>query len=244
MIIKNSGITVHKCIQNPGEFVITKCASYHAGFNMGFNCAEAVNFALKNWVDYGKSSGYCKCSNENVKIDINDYIQNLISSRKRSMGSPIVSIPALKRKEETPKVVYKISPKTDKKKQVANSLINKKRKREDIPEKKSESKSEKTKNSTTIKTNQAKYLENSNGKIQLSNTLIKKKEPEEKGIDNWVCCDKCNKWRKIPKSILCYFIHKILNTIRNFTLMASFVNSSTISIVNLLKKIGERIIPH
>ncbi len=206
MIVKNSGITVHKCIQNPGEFVITKCASYHAGFNMGFNCAEAVNFALKNWIDYGKSSGYCKCFNDNVKIDINDYVQNLKSSRKRSQGSPVVSIPALKNKEDIKKVVSKSSPKNEKMKPAEISLINKKRKREETPEKKIESKSDKTeKQAKIIKTNQAKSLENSDVKIKPLSGLIKKKVPEENAVDNWVCCDNCNKWRKIPKSKLFYF---------------------------------------
>ena len=52
-IIYDKGIKVHKCIQMPGEFVITFGGSYHAGFNMGFNWAEAVNFATKNWIDIG-----------------------------------------------------------------------------------------------------------------------------------------------------------------------------------------------
>lgn len=28
-------------------------AAYHAGFNSGFNCAEAVNFGLKEWIPVG-----------------------------------------------------------------------------------------------------------------------------------------------------------------------------------------------
>jgi hypothetical protein len=34
LLLKN-GITVHKTVQNPGEFVITTAKTYHAGFNMG-----------------------------------------------------------------------------------------------------------------------------------------------------------------------------------------------------------------
>lgn len=29
----------------PGEFMVLNAAAYHAGFNMGYNCAEAINFA-------------------------------------------------------------------------------------------------------------------------------------------------------------------------------------------------------
>jgi hypothetical protein len=44
-----------------GEFVITYPRGYHAGFNVGFNCAESVNFALESWIDLGRRAQYCKC---------------------------------------------------------------------------------------------------------------------------------------------------------------------------------------
>lgn len=37
-------------VQNPGEFIITFNKTFHAGFNMGYNLAEAVNFATPLWL--------------------------------------------------------------------------------------------------------------------------------------------------------------------------------------------------
>lgn len=150
---------------------MTKCASYHTGFNMGFNCAEAVNFALKNWLDYGKQSKYCKCSSDNVKIDLKTFVQNLNDNQKH----PFVT-------NSSPVKENQVEKSSTAKKE---ALTMKKRKREEAS--KSSSSDSHEKKSPKISK-------------QISVKSPSKETEGKNFVENWVCCDNCNKWRKIPKS--------------------------------------------
>ena len=58
---------------NPGEFVILNAGAYHAGFNQGFNCAEAVNFATEDWIPLGMKATRCCCKalgKDAVRVDM------------------------------------------------------------------------------------------------------------------------------------------------------------------------------
>jgi hypothetical protein len=51
--LKKRGVPVCRVVHEPGSFVVTMPNSYHAGFNTGFNVAEAVNFGAPRWLPYG-----------------------------------------------------------------------------------------------------------------------------------------------------------------------------------------------
>ncbi|XP_049273209.1 lysine-specific demethylase 5A isoform X1 [Rhipicephalus sanguineus] len=53
-ILQASGVPIYRTDQSAGEFVITFPRSYHAGFNQGYNFAEAVNFAPADWLPIGR----------------------------------------------------------------------------------------------------------------------------------------------------------------------------------------------
>ncbi|TFK68895.1 JmjC-domain-containing protein [Pluteus cervinus] len=61
-------------VQHAGEFVITFPRGYHAGFNLGLNCAESVNFALDSWLELGKRAKACECVSDSVRIDVDQLL--------------------------------------------------------------------------------------------------------------------------------------------------------------------------
>ncbi|KAJ7525584.1 hypothetical protein O6H91_17G057600 [Diphasiastrum complanatum] len=55
-ILCKNGVPVYRAVQAPGEFVITFPRAYHSGFSHGFNCGEAVNFAMVDWFPFGAAA--------------------------------------------------------------------------------------------------------------------------------------------------------------------------------------------
>ena len=60
-LLAQSSCRPNYLVQHSGEFVITFPRGYHAGFNLGFNCAESVNFALECWLELGRRAKACEC---------------------------------------------------------------------------------------------------------------------------------------------------------------------------------------
>ncbi|KUJ08513.1 uncharacterized protein LY89DRAFT_599604 [Mollisia scopiformis] len=78
-LLSHYNIKVNKVVSHPGEFVITFPYGYHSGYNLGYNCAEAVNFALESWLEYGRVAKRCDCSQaqDSVWIDVRDIERKL-----------------------------------------------------------------------------------------------------------------------------------------------------------------------
>lgn len=51
-----NGLPVYKIIQRPRDFIFTFPGAYHSGFSHGFSVSESVNFALPDWLPWGRLS--------------------------------------------------------------------------------------------------------------------------------------------------------------------------------------------
>ncbi|CAA7269425.1 unnamed protein product [Cyclocybe aegerita] len=78
-------------VQQAGEFVITYPRGYHAGFNLGFNCAESVNFALDSWLELGRKAKACECISDSVRIDVDELLKE--RAEEQNLPPPLVEEP-------------------------------------------------------------------------------------------------------------------------------------------------------
>ncbi|XP_522155.4 lysine-specific demethylase 4E [Pan troglodytes] len=74
-VLKENGIPFNCMTQEAGEFMVTFPYGYHAGFNHGFNCAEAINFATPRWIDYGKMASQCSCGESTVTFSMDPFVR-------------------------------------------------------------------------------------------------------------------------------------------------------------------------
>lgn len=80
-VLKKYSIPYSKITQSRGEFMITFPFSYHSGYNHGFNIAEATNFALEYWIDFGKWATRCECRDESVQISMQTFVKRYQADR-------------------------------------------------------------------------------------------------------------------------------------------------------------------
>ncbi|XP_053418807.1 LOW QUALITY PROTEIN: lysine-specific demethylase 4D [Nycticebus coucang] len=93
-VLRENGIPFSRMTQEAGEFMVTFPYGYHAGFNHGFNCAEAINFATPRWIDYGKVASQCSCGEARVTFSMDAFVRILQPERydlwKRGRDRPVL----------------------------------------------------------------------------------------------------------------------------------------------------------
>ncbi|KZV77775.1 JmjC-domain-containing protein [Peniophora sp. CONT] len=100
-ILAKSSCRPNTLVQHAGEFVVTYPRGYHAGFNLGFNCAESANFALDSWLERGRNARVCECVDDAVRIDVDSLLaareEDKREEEARRMQPAPVLAPALAR---------------------------------------------------------------------------------------------------------------------------------------------------
>ncbi|XP_070659452.1 lysine-specific demethylase 4D-like [Bos indicus] len=94
-VLRDNGIPFGRVTQEAGEFMVTFPYGYHSGFNHGFNCAEAINFATPRWIDYGKVASQCSCGEAQVAFSMDAFVRILQPERyelwKRGQDRAVVN---------------------------------------------------------------------------------------------------------------------------------------------------------
>ncbi|KAL9242983.1 hypothetical protein vseg_016928 [Gypsophila vaccaria] len=54
--LESKGISVYRCVQRPGDFILFLPGAYHGGFDCGFNCSTSTVFAPLDWLSLGLAS--------------------------------------------------------------------------------------------------------------------------------------------------------------------------------------------
>ncbi|TDL21606.1 JmjC-domain-containing protein [Rickenella mellea] len=85
-LLAQSSCRPNVLVQHAGEFVVTFPRGYHAGFNLGFNCAESVNFALESWLEVGRKARVCGCVGDSVRINVDQLLEDRERERR---GEPL-----------------------------------------------------------------------------------------------------------------------------------------------------------
>ncbi|RPA82871.1 JmjC-domain-containing protein [Ascobolus immersus RN42] len=76
-LLAQRGIKVNRLVHYEHEFVITFPYGYHSGYNLGYNCAESVNFATEAWLEYGRIAKKCECIDDAVWVDVREVERKL-----------------------------------------------------------------------------------------------------------------------------------------------------------------------
>lgn len=152
---------------------------------MGYNCAEAVNFACKNWLELGSKAKVCRCISDAVKIDMNRFIETLCRKKYLKKGEiiPLTALASSKSSNKQTEKPLQSQSTTSRSSSMGRrsmaSIVEKENKSKgtnDMLQKKKKRSGSKIKPSTKPRTNE-----------------------EDVCLEEWFKCESCNKWRKFPK---------------------------------------------
>ncbi|KAF9236221.1 PLU-1-like protein-domain-containing protein [Melanogaster broomeanus] len=98
--LTDAGVRVYACNQRAGEFVITFPKAYHAGFNHGLNFNEAVNFALPDWLPYGRDCVQRYREHRKLPVFSHDELLVTITQQSQSIKTALWLASSLKEMTE------------------------------------------------------------------------------------------------------------------------------------------------
>ncbi|VDP44377.1 unnamed protein product [Schistosoma mattheei] len=99
-ILQAEGVPIYRTDQHCGEFVVTFPRAYHAGFNQGFNFAEAVNICLPDWLPIGRAciehyaeiKRHCVFSNDELLCTLAEVaVGNVLPEEILTLTNPVTS---------------------------------------------------------------------------------------------------------------------------------------------------------
>ncbi|CAH8446128.1 unnamed protein product [Schistosoma turkestanicum] len=99
-ILQAEGVPIYRTDQHCGEFVVTFPRAYHAGFNQGFNFAEAVNICLPDWLPIGRAciehyadiKRHCVFSNDELLCTLAEVaVGNILPEEILTVTNPVNS---------------------------------------------------------------------------------------------------------------------------------------------------------
>ena len=78
-LLRTFNVNYVQAVQQPGDFIVINAQAYHSGYNLGYNTAEAVNFALEDWLEIGRDCEQCHCGalDDGVSLDMSIFFPDL-----------------------------------------------------------------------------------------------------------------------------------------------------------------------
>jgi hypothetical protein len=116
-ILKKAGIPFTRTVQYPGDAIVTFPGSYHSGFNTGFNVAEATNFAVPEWIPYGRGASVCNCRPDSVRLNVGrletlllQYEKEVLQKKRVMWKDWVTNVKKKRHQEKMSKATYGSSP--------------------------------------------------------------------------------------------------------------------------------------